>query len=307
MVLAANNFISFSLMLLSGVLFWLLRDVLKLSASGIFLIAGLGTIPVVFYVLSLLPNATIRFVVWLTSCIFYRVRVRGRENLPATGGALLVANHVSWLDGILLLLTSSRPIRMLAYADYVSGWWIRRIAHLFGVIPIKSTDGPKGLVRSLSTAREAILNGELVCIFAEGQITRTGQLQPFQRGLLRIVQGTGAPVVPIYLDGLWGSIFSYSEGRFLWKWPRRWPYPVSIRFGYPLSNPDDVHQIREAVQQLGAESVEERKERQLLPPRQALRQLRKSLFRSKVVDSSGAHLTGGKVLTGGLAQTAADA
>ncbi len=300
-ILAANNFVTFSLMLLAAGLFWLLSDQLHLKASTIFLIAGLGTIPVVIYVLSLLPDATIRFVVWLASATFYRVRVRGRENLPATGGALLVANHVSWLDGILLLLTSSRPIRMLAYADYVSGWWIRRIATLFGVIPIKSTDGPKGLLRSLSTAREAIENGELVCIFAEGQITRTGQLQPFQRGMLRIVQGTGAPVIPVYLDGLWGSIFSYSEGRFFWKWPRRWPYPVSISFGKPLADPDNVNQVREAVQQLGVESVDERKGSQLLPPRQMIRQLRKSLFRSKVADSAGADLTGGKLLTGCLA------
>ncbi|MGE3317308.1 MAG: acyl-[ACP]--phospholipid O-acyltransferase, partial [Planctomycetaceae bacterium] len=296
-ILAASNFVSFSLMLLSGLLFWFLRDVLQLSASSIFLAAGLGTIPVVFYVVRLLPDATIRFLVWIVSATLYRVKVRGRENLPATGGALLVANHVSWLDGILLLLTSSRPIRMLAYSDYVSGWWIRRIAQLFGVIPIKATDGPKGLLRSLQTAREAIEEGELVCIFAEGSITRTGQLQPFQRGLLRIVQGTGAPVVPIYLDGLWGSIFSYSGGKFLWKRPQRWPYPVSISFGAPLSDPDNVNQVREAVQKLGVESVQERKDRQMLPPRQLLRQLRKSRFRSKVADSSGAELTGGKLLT----------
>jgi acyl-[acyl-carrier-protein]-phospholipid O-acyltransferase/long-chain-fatty-acid--[acyl-carrier-protein] ligase len=252
---------------------------------------------VVLYVLNLLPDATIRFLVWIVSATLYRVKVRGRENLPATGGALLVANHVSWLDGVLLLLTSSRPIRMLAYSDYVSGWWIRRIARLFGVIPIKATDGPKELIRSLQTAREAIEQGELVCIFAEGSITRTGQLQPFQRGLLRIVQGTGAPVIPIYLDGLWGSIFSYSGGKFLWKRPQRWPYPVSISFGAPLSDPDNVNQVREAVQKLGVESVQERKDRQMLPPRQLLRQLRKSLFRSKVADSSGTELTGGKLFT----------
>lgn len=299
-ILAASNFVSFALMLLSGALFWFLRDMLELSASTIFLVAGLGTIPVVFYVLKLLPDATIRFVVWAVTSILYRVKVRGRENLPATGGALLVANHVSWLDGILLILTSSRPIRMLAYADYVSGWWIRRIANLFGVIPIKATDGPKGLLRSLQTAREAIEQGELVCIFAEGQITRTGQLQPFQRGLLRIVQGTGAPVVPVYLDGLWGSIFSHSEGKFFWKRPRQWPYPVSVSFGAPLSDPDNVNQVREAVQKLGVESVEERKNRQMLPQRQLVRQLRKSLFRSKVADSSGAELTGGKLFTGML-------
>ena len=140
----------------------------------------------------------------------------------------------------------------------------------------------------------------MVCIFAEGGITRNGQLQPFQRGLLRIVDGTGCPVIPVYLDELWGSIFSFSGGRFFWKWPRRWPYPVSINFGQPLTDPDNVDQVRQAVQCLGVESVEARKNRILVPPRQAVRQLKKSRFRLKIADSSGKELTGGKTLAGSL-------
>ena len=84
-------------------------------------------------------------------------------------------------------------------------------------------------------AREAIQQGELVCIFAEGQISRTGQLQPFQRGMMRIVEGTGAPIIPVYLDELWGSIFSYSGGRFFWKWPSQIFYPVTVSFGAPMT------------------------------------------------------------------------
>ncbi|MEO1998672.1 MAG: AMP-binding protein, partial [Planctomycetaceae bacterium] len=153
---------------------------------------------------------------------------------------------------------------------------------------------------SLQTAREALIDGNLVCIFAEGSLTHTGQLQSFQRGMMRIVAGTDAPVVPVYLDELWGSIFSFRGGRFFWKRPRQWPFPVSISFGTPLENPDNVNVIRQAVQNLGVQSVEARKSRQLIPARQFLRQCRGSLFRSKVADSSGAELTGGKLLTGSL-------
>jgi acyl-[acyl-carrier-protein]-phospholipid O-acyltransferase / long-chain-fatty-acid--[acyl-carrier-protein] ligase len=299
-ILAASNFIAYSFMIVAAGLFWLMQAKLDWSASTIFLVAGLGTVPVAIYVVCLIPQATVRCVVFILSKIFYRVRVRGLRNLPERGGALLVANHVSWLDGVLLLLVSNRPIRMIAWSDYVSGWWINWLSKMWGVIPIRGTDGPKALLRSLKSAKEALLEGDLVCIFAEGGITRTGQLQPFQRGLLRIVEGTDCPVIPVYLDELWGSIFSYSGGRFFWKMPRQWPYPISILFGKPLADPDNVDQVRQAVQTLGVEAVEARKNRILVPQRQAIRRLKKCLFRTKIADSGGAEMKGGKLLAAGL-------
>jgi len=301
-ILAAANFIAYSFMIVAAGLFWLMQSRLHWTAATIFLVAGIGTVPVAIYVVCLIPQATIRCIVWILSKLFYRLRVRGLKNLPEQGGALLVANHVSWLDGVLLLLVSNRPIRMIAWSDYVSGWWIGWLTRMWGVIPIKSTDGPKALLRSLDSAKDALREGDLVCIFAEGGITRTGQLQPFQRGLLRIVEGTGCPVIPVYLDELWGSIFSYSGGRFFWKMPRQWPYPISILFGKPFDVPVDVNQVRQAVQALGAEAVEARKDRIMVPQRQAIRRLKKSMFRLKVADSSGAaaDLKGGKLLLAGL-------
>jgi acyl-[acyl-carrier-protein]-phospholipid O-acyltransferase / long-chain-fatty-acid--[acyl-carrier-protein] ligase len=299
-ILAASNFIAYSFMIVSAGLFWLMQSKFHWTASTIFLVAGLGTVPVAIYVVCLIPQATVRCVVWILSILFYRVRVRGLRNLPERGGALLVANHVSWLDGVLLLLVSSRPIRMIAWSDYVSGWWINWLTTMWNVIPIRGTDGPKALLRSLDAAKEALLEGDLVCIFAEGGITRTGQLQPFQRGLLRIVDGTGCPVIPVYLDELWGSIFSYSGGRFFWKMPRHWPYPISILFGRPLDDPDNVEQVRQAVQTLGVEAVEARKDRILVPQRQAIRRLKKVMFQPKVADSSGLEMKGGRLLAGSL-------
>jgi acyl-[acyl-carrier-protein]-phospholipid O-acyltransferase/long-chain-fatty-acid--[acyl-carrier-protein] ligase len=299
-ILAPSNFIAYSFMIVAAGLFWLMQSKLHWTASTIFLVAGLGTVPVAIYVVCLIPQATVRCVVWILSVLFYRVRVRGLRNLPERGGALLVANHVSWLDGVLLLLVSNRPIRMIAWSDYVSGWWINWLTRMWGVIPIRSTDGPKALLRSLDAAKEALLEGDLVCIFAEGGITRTGQLQPFQRGLLRIVDGTGCPVIPVYLDELWGSIFSYSGGRFFWKMPRHWPYPISILFGKPLDDPDNIDQVRQAVQTLGVEAVEARKNRILIPQRQAIRRLKRSPFRPKIADSSGSELKAGRLLAGSL-------
>ncbi|MHC4880614.1 MAG: acyl-[ACP]--phospholipid O-acyltransferase, partial [Planctomycetota bacterium] len=299
-ILAGTNFLTFAFILAAAGLFILMKKLLGMSPEAVFLVAGLATIPVIYYAFQLLPQATIRFFVYTLSHLVYRVRVIGRENIPATGGALLVSNHVSWLDGILLLMVSERPIRMLAYADFVErkgfvGW----ITSTFGVIPIKSDGGPKALLRSLKAARQAAMDGELVCIFAEGALTRTGQLLPFQRGLMRIVDGSDVPVIPTYLDQLWGSIFSYHGGKFFWKRPLKWPYPITILFGEPIADADNVDRVRRAVEELGVQAVEHRHSN-LIPARQFLRSCRKAKSRSKVADSAGTDLNGLKLLTASL-------
>jgi acyl-[acyl-carrier-protein]-phospholipid O-acyltransferase/long-chain-fatty-acid--[acyl-carrier-protein] ligase len=295
-LLAATNFVTFSGILSTSGILYVMQHLLELTPRQTFLAIGLGTIPIALYILFLLPQATIRFVLWLISHTAYRVRIYGRENLPETGGALLVANHVTWLDAAFILISSSRPVRMLAYADYVRGWGVERLTKIMGVIPVNPNEGPKSIVRSLETARQCIRDGELVCIFAEGHLTRTGQLQPFQRGLMKIVEGTGAPVIPVYLDGLWGSIFSFFRGKYFWKLPLRWPYPVGILFGPPLRDPDNVYEVRQAVQNLGVEATEYKKEREMNLPRMFLRNCRKSMSRSKIADSAGQNLSGGQLL-----------
>ena len=299
-ILAATNFLTFSFILGASAVFYLLKSVCGLSSSVIFLVAGIGTIPVIWHAFHILPQVTIRFVVWCGSLFFYRIRVVGKDFLPEKGGALIVANHVSWLDGILLLMVSDRPIRMLAYSDYCDlpglfGW----ITRTFGTIPINASDGPKALLRSLKTAKQAVIDGELVCIFAEGALTRTGQLQKFERGMLRIVEGTGCPVVPCYLDQLWGSVFSFHGGKFFWKWPRHWPYPITILFGKPLADPDSANEVRNAVEELGVEAVNHR-HNELIPIRQFLRSCRSARSRAKVADSVGMELTGGKLLAASI-------
>ncbi len=294
-ILAASNFLTFTGMLLVSGLFWILSDKLGYSARTIFLLAGIATLPVFVYIVWLLPGATIRFLVWLASRTIYRVRIGGRRNLPERGGALLVVNHVSWIDGVLLLLTSSRPLRIIAYADYIKGWWVNWLAREMGAIPIGSSR--KSMVGAIRTAREALEAGELVCIFPEGAITRTGQMQAFRPGFLSILKGNGAPVIPVYLDGLWGSIFSFAGGNFFWKWPRQWPYPVAILFGRPMKHPANTRQVQQAVEQLGVEAMEQRQERKPVLPRAFLRNCRRSMRREKIADSSGVELTGAGLLT----------
>jgi len=305
-ILAASNFLTFSGVCLSSFLFAALRmpvasntggtPIPFLSPQQIFLVAGLFTIPVFLYIVILIPQASIRFLAWLLSLTVYRLRVYGRENLPRQGGALLVANHVTWIDGILLMLTSARPIRMIAWAPNIETQpWIKRLADLFGAIPIDPLK-PKKIVAALRMAREAIQKGDLVCIFPEGGLTRSGQVQAFKPGLMKILEGTDAPLIPIYLSGLWGSIFSFKGEKFFWKWPERLPYPVSIHFGRPIKEAGGIFAVRQAVLELGSEATEQSMHKTILVTRSFIRQCKRRSRRPKIADSSGAELTGGQTL-----------
>jgi len=201
----------------------------------------------------------IRVIVWLLIHIIYRLRVVGRENIPRTGGALLVSNHMSLVDALLLMGASRRPVRFLIFKDIYDQPYIKPFAKAIRAIPISSQLRPRDMIHSLREASEAIRQGEIVCIFAEGQITRIGQLLPFRRGMERIMKGTdkggtGAPIIPVHLDGVWGSIFSYERGRFLWKLPHRIPYPVTVSFGKPMASNASSFEVREAVQELQTEA-----------------------------------------------------
>lgn len=297
-ILAATNLLTFSGMLVAAGLFWLLNQVCELSARDIFLLAGLATLPVFVYIVWLLPGAMIRCLVWLLSRTIYRVRIEGLGNLPERGGALLVANHVSWIDGVLLLLSSSRPVRMVAYAGYIDGWWISWLAREMGAIPIG--ESRRSAIEAIRTAREALRAGELVCVFPEGRLSRTGQLQAFRPGFLSILKDTGVPLIPVALVGLWGSIFSFERGKFFWKWPRQWPYPISIVFGKPIPSPTDTHAVRRAVEHLGAIAMKQDDSLRMIPARRLLRVMHRNFWRQKAADTTGAEATGAGLLTRSL-------
>ncbi len=187
---------------------------------------------------------------WFLTRTVYRIRIEGRDNIPEKGGALFVSNHVSFVDALLLMASTDRQIRFLMHRNFYELWWIKPFTKTLGLIPIASGLGPRELMQSLHAAGEVIRGGEVMCIFAEGKITRTGELDEFHRGCERIMKDVDAPIVPIALAGIWGSIFSFEGGKFFWKWPKKFPYHVTVRYGSPLPPTAMPDEVRAAVERL---------------------------------------------------------
>jgi acyl-[acyl-carrier-protein]-phospholipid O-acyltransferase/long-chain-fatty-acid--[acyl-carrier-protein] ligase len=223
------------------------------------------------------------FLGWPTR-LLYRIRVHGAENVPATGAALLVCNHVSFIDAFLIFLAQRRPVRFIIWAAFLRVPGLRHLLRWSRVIPIDGTAGPRAILQSLRAASEALQRGEVVCIFAEGGITRTGLLLPFQRGFEQIVKKSPAPIIPVCLDHVWGSIFSFHGGRFFWKWPQKLPYPVSIAFGSPLPHTATAFEVRQAIQLLSAQSAMARRDQQRPVHRQFIRMAARHPFRNCFID-----------------------
>ena len=249
-VLAAANLLSFVGIFAASGAYYLLADVAGLSPCRIFFFGGVLTLAGAIYVLFLLPDALLRFLLWCATHSLYRIRIDGRDYIPAKGGALFVCNHVSWMDALLLIASTDRQVRFLMFKDIYEQPWMKPFARILGVIPISSEQRPREMLHSLQTASDAIRNGEVVCIFAEGQITRIGQLLPFQRGMERIMKDMDAPIVPVALDGVLGSPSSFKQGRFVWRLPSRIPHPVTVSFGKPLPANATAFEARQAVQEL---------------------------------------------------------
>jgi acyl-[acyl-carrier-protein]-phospholipid O-acyltransferase / long-chain-fatty-acid--[acyl-carrier-protein] ligase len=290
-VLGASNWLSFVGIGVASGAYYAMSRWLNLDSGAIFLWASLATLAATVYVLYLLPDSLLRLLLWMLTHTLYRLDVAGRERVPARGGALLVPNHVSMADAVLLLASVDRPVRFLMFKGSYDHPLVKPFAKILGVIPISSDQGPREMIHSLRRATQALQDGELVCIFPEGQMTRIGQMMPFRRGMERIIKGVDVPIIPVNLDGVWGSIFSFAGGRFLWKLPRHLPYPVRVTFGAPLPPTATAQEARQAVQDLGAEAFERRKPQMRPLPRSFLYTARRHPFRFAMADGQTPKLT----------------
>ncbi|PYL99190.1 MAG: AMP-dependent synthetase [Verrucomicrobia bacterium] len=238
------------------------------------------------------------FCALLIARTIYRVKAFGLENLPPDG-CLVVPNHITWIDAIILQLACPRPVRFIIDEEFYRKPALQPVLRMVRAIPIDRRK-PREAIRRATDQIEA---GQIVCIFPEGQLSRTGTLARLQRGFEMIARHAQAPVVPVFLDQLWGSIFSFRGGKFFRKWPKHFPYRATVGFGAPLSAEEaTIARVHEDLLKLGADCFEQRSELHDHIARRALRGLKRSPFATLVTDGmDGSKLSRGKLLGASIA------
>ncbi len=281
-VLAGVSLLDSTAGLLASGVYWLLATdgMLRLSARTQFLVLAVLTALMTIYALYHLPHQTVCTVMRFFGPFFYRVKARGRENLPSSG-ALIVCNHLSYVDAVVLQIASPRPIRFVAFAGLAKSRVVRYLFRAAGVIPV----APDKPMKGIRLAVDAIKDGELVCVFPEGAISRTGQLMQLKRGFETIARQAHAPVVPAVIDGLWGSVYSFAGNKYLWKSPRLKPTHVCVIFGESIG-PDQISvgTARRALLDLGEQAFQERPSLKRHLARECVRALAKRPNHVEVVD-----------------------
>jgi 1-acyl-sn-glycerol-3-phosphate acyltransferase len=255
-IIAANNVLNALFMVASAAIGILLLGVMQLSIGDYFLILALMNIAVAAYVYTRVPEFALRFMIWLLSHTLYRVSHKGLDNIPEHGPAVLVCNHVSYVDALLIAGTYQRPIRFVMDRGIAQMPGLKTFFKLAKTIPICSPKADAATYeRAFARIKEELDAGELVCIFPEGKLTQDGNIDEFKKGIERIVAETPVPVVPMALTGLWGSFFSHKDGHALTTRPKRFWSKVGLQAG-PAIAPEQVKAdaLRETVLALAAQS-----------------------------------------------------
>ena len=298
-IIGTNNFYNtLGLMFASATLF-VLNSRLHVSPDTLILIFGFVTLLVTIYIVTIVPDFLVRFIFWFATHSIFKIRIVGGQNVPLRGPALLVSNHISHVDGFLIGSCVQRFVRFMVWKPYFQIKGLQWFFKLTKAIPM-GTSGPREMVESIREARKQLSEGHVVCIFAEGAISRTGNMLPFKRGMEKIVHGLDVPIIPVNLDGMWGSIFSFERGKFFWKWPKRARYPMTVSFGKPMPASSTAHDVRQAILELGSEAVERRKLKSDLLHLRFIRSAKKHWKKRAIAESSGRELTNGQALIGSL-------
>jgi acyl-[acyl-carrier-protein]-phospholipid O-acyltransferase/long-chain-fatty-acid--[acyl-carrier-protein] ligase len=298
-LIATNNFLNTIGIVLAAAIHWLLKTPLQCTPETIILLTGLVTLAGTLAILYFLPDYFVRLILWLFTHSIYRIKVVGPENLPLQGPALLISNHVSFVDAFMVGGSVPRLVRFMLHRDYydIKGLsWFFRLMH---AIPV-SASNRRDIVQSLKHARNELDKGHIVCIFAEGAITRNGHLLPFKRGFEKIVERTSVPIIPVHLDQLWGSIFSFKDGKFFWKWPSQWLYPVTVSFGAALRSDATVAEVRSAVAELESNAFDHRPSAADLLHTRFIESAKRRWSSFCMADTTGVELSYGKALIGSL-------
>ena len=284
-ILAGNNFVQNIAMVLFLVATILLVQI-GFSSYGIFHIAAWITLGGTIYAMLKMPQLVARLMLLPILHTRYRIFVEGLENLPQAGGVLLLGNHVSWIDWLILQVASPRAIKFVMEKRIYEQWYLRWFLKWFNVIPISGISG-KGAIEKV---RERLDNGEVVALFPEGRISYNGQLGEFKKGFELIMKACDHPIVPFYLHGLWGSTFSRAQTRYRLLSKTGARRDIGVLFGRPLPSDTTAYTLKQSVQALSFRAWETTVSRMEPLHLQWLARAKARPFARAIVDASGADL-----------------
>ncbi|MDF2153595.1 MFS transporter [Vibrio sp. CAU 1672] len=241
-VIAGLNIYNSLFMVGSALLGMVCLGVLEMSIPQLFTLLAILNLLVATYLFLQGPMFVVRFMVWVLTHSIYRVKHKNLHHLPEHGGALIVCNHVSYMDALLLSAVCPRLIRFVMEENYANLPILRHFLRRAGVIPISATS--RGSIRrAFSDVEQALSEGHIVCIFPEGCLTADGEMNPFMRGIDIILHRSPVPVIPMALKGLWGSFFSRAKGKACCHWPTRFWSKLEIEAGEPVPPGDATAQV----------------------------------------------------------------
>ncbi|WP_280540736.1 MFS transporter [Chromohalobacter sp. 11-W] len=234
-MIAANNILNALFMVLAAGFGVVVLSVIGASLNTFMLALSAVSLTLAAVILCMVPRPALRLSIFVLIRVLYRLRFRGRQSVPARGAALVVCNHVSFMDALILGGGCPRPLRFLMDRPIYESPWLNWFFRIAGAIPVDSERcDPGGVRRALDEVSHALRQGEVVMLFPEGRLTSDGEMQRFRRGVEIILARDPVPVVPAGLAGLWGSWTSNCGGKALTKWPRRFRARVALHFGDPI-------------------------------------------------------------------------
>lgn len=297
--LAANNWVQ-NVTMCSFLVITASFALLKISSSHLLYLIAAAALLGFAYTLYQLPQSFLRLIMMWVLRNRYRVAVQGFKNIPAQGGALLLGNHVSWIDWAIIQMASPRPVRFVMIRSIYEIWYLKWFFNLAGCIPIEQGASSR---KSLDTVRECLEAGELVCLFPEGTLSRTGHLVEFRRGYERACEGLNAlvPIIPFYLHGLWGSQFSHSTALLKKQSSLGVRRKVIVAFGEPLANTIPAETLKQKIFELSISSWQEDLASAENIGRRWVSSAKQQGKRFAMADSTGVQLTGYQALAGSTA------
>lgn len=234
-MIAANNILNALFMVLAAAFGVAMLSLAETSLNAFMLALSAISLTLAVAILCCVPRPVLRLSIFVLIRVLYRLRFRGRQAVPARGAALVVCNHVSFMDALILGGGCPRPLRFLMDRPIYESRWLNWFFRIAGAIPVDSERcDPGGVRRALDEVSHALRQGEVVMLFPEGRLTPDGQVHRFRRGIDIILARDPVPVVPAGLAGLWGSWTSNRDGKALTKWPRRFRARVALVFGEPI-------------------------------------------------------------------------